>query len=145
MRDLQIPSSRAICHFSFVIRHSPNLSQFSAVVRKNVASRTGGANGPVDAKGVIQAHMSRGTGRYDSLLLLCRAGSRFAGQASFVFTFLVAAKKTITAYTIRNATSVQRTRIPTPLRNTPLRTVTKYRDGHPTVIALLTGRMAAMV
>ena len=129
MRDLQIPSSRAICHFSFVIRHSPNLSQFSAVVRKNVASRTGGANGPIDAKGVIQAHMSRGTGRYDSLLLLCRAGPTFAGQASFVFTFLVAAKKTITAYTIRNATSVQRTRIPTPLRNTPLRTVTKYRDG----------------
>ena|SRR5438876_11899300 len=129
MKDEGFADPFLACNLSFFICHSPNLSQFSAVVRKNVASRTGGANGPVDAKGVIQAHMSRGTGRYDSLLLLCRAGPTFAGQASFVFTFLVAAKKTITAYTIRNATSVQRTRIPTPLRNTPLRTVTKYRDG----------------
>src|SRR5436309_15132338 len=129
MRDLQIPSSRAICHFSFVIRHSPNLSQFSAVVRKNVASRTGGANGPIDGKGAIQAHMSRGTGRYDSLLLLCRAGPTLAGKASSVLTFLVAAKKTITSYTFRNVPSGQRSEIPPPVRNTPWITVMNYPDG----------------
>ena len=53
-------------------------SAFSAVVRKNVASRIGGVNGRVDAKGVIQAHVSRSMGTLRFFLTSCVSAVRLS-------------------------------------------------------------------